>query len=371
VCARIAVVYNQPTYCRYHSAGEEVAVTGVLEAVEAVYYALQELDYDVVRVPLAPPVEQAKDQLSKLDVDLVFNLFEGFCGCPETEADIPDILLALGMPYTGSPGASLRLALDKVKTKILLKANGINTPDFQLLDTRNIANFNLHYPCIVKPSAEDASHGLSEESVVYDSASLREQLADFKRYYTGKALVEEFINGREFNITVIGNSRLTALPISEIDYLLPQWKPKILTFDAKWQPDSLYFKGTKVICPAEIEDESREQITETALAVFSLLGCRGYARVDMRLGDGGQLYVIEVNPNPDISPGSGAVRQAEAAGLSYNQFIKKIVELVLEKEEDVNQYSTNGKGRQASLDGDTTEYARVQAFRGGSSRRGH
>jgi D-alanine-D-alanine ligase len=359
VCARIAIVYNQPVPCRYHLKGEEAAVTGVLNAVKAVCCALQELDYEVVRVPLAPPIKQAKGQLSKLDTDLVFNLFEGFCGYPETEAEIPDILSALGMPYTGSPGKALRLALDKVKTKILLKANGINTPDFQLLDTSNIAAFNPHYPCIIKPPAEDASHGLSEKSVVYDLASLREQLADFQRDYTGQALVEEFINGREFNITVMGNSRLTALPISEIDYLLPQGKPQILTFDAKWQPDSLYFKGTKVICPAEIEDENRKQITEISLAAFSLLGCRGYARVDMRSGDGGRLYVIEVNPNPDISPGSGAVRQAEAAGLTYTQFIKKIVELAMEKENEESQHPADGKGRQASLDGDTTDYARI------------
>jgi D-alanine-D-alanine ligase len=359
MCAHIAVVYNQPTYCRYHSAGEEAAVTGVLNAVEAVCCALQELDYEVIRVPLAPPVEQAKDQLCKLDADLVFNLFEGFCGYPETEAEIPDILSALGMPYTGSPGKTLRLALDKVKTKILLKTSGINTPEFQLLDTSEIAAFHLSYPCIVKPPAEDASHGLSESSVVYGLASLKEQVACINNIYGSPALVEEFIDGREFNITVMGNSSLIALPISEIEYSLPQGSPRILTFDAKWQPDSLYFKGTSVVCPAEIGAEVKSQIRETSIDSFCLLGCHGYARVDMRLDDCGWLYVIEVNPNPDISPGSGAVRQAAAAGLSYTQFIEKIVGLALKKEEDDIQYSANGKRRQASLDGDTAEYTRV------------
>ena len=359
MCVRIAIVYNQPTYCRYNSAGEEAAVTGVFNAVDAVYYVLQELDYEMIRVPLAPPIEQAKEQLSKLGADLVFNLFEGFCGYPGTEAEIPDILSALGMPYTGSPGAALSMALDKVKTKIVLKSKGIDTPDFQLLDTSEIAAFYLKYPCIIKPPAEDASHGLSEKSVVYDLASLSEQLADLQSNYSGKALVEEFINGREFNITVMGNSRGTTLPVSEIEYSLPQGKPRILTFAAKWQPDSLYYRGTRVICPAEIGDKDLKQITEVALAAFSLLGCRGYARVDMRLDDRGRLYVIEVNPNPDISPGSGAVRQAEAAGLTYTQFIKKIVELAMEKENEESQHPADGKGRQASLDGDITEYARI------------
>ena len=359
MCARIAVIYNQPIPCRYNTKGEEAAVTGVLGAVEAASRALQELDYEVIPVPLASPIEQAGEQLKELKADLVFNLFEGFCGYPETEADIPDLLSTLGIPYTGSPGAALRLALDKARTKTVLKSKRIATPDFQLLDASEISRFRLNYPCIVKPPAEDASHGLSERSVVYNSTSLKEQLIDFQSSYSGQALVEEFIDGREFNITILGNSRGTALPISEIEYSLPRGKPRVLTFAAKWQPESLYFQGTKVICPAKIGAETQRQIEEIALAVFSLLGCRGYARVDMRLGDNGRLYVIEVNPNPDISPGYGAALQAEAAGMNYTRFIKKIVELALEKKTNDGQDSTNDSRRQASPDADTTRYARI------------
>lgn len=342
---RIAVIYNQPVCSRYSSAGEEAAVSGVLETVEAVCSALQELDYALTQVPLTPPIEQAEEQLRRLDTDLVFNLFEGFCGYPETEADIADILSASGMPFTGSPGEALRLALGKSKTSALLKANGINTPDFQLLDVSSISSFNLRYTCIVKPSAEDASHGISERSIVYDIASLKEQVAFINDTYGSRVLVEEFIDGREFNITVMGNYKRTALPISEIEYSLPEDKPRILTFDAKWQPDSLYFKNTKVVCPAEIDDEGRRRIEETAIAAFGLLGCRGYARVDMRLDGMGRLYVIEVNPNPDISPGSGVVRQAEAAGLTYIQLIDRIVQLALGKEESESRYTADAKRR--------------------------
>jgi D-alanine-D-alanine ligase len=360
VCFGIAVIYNQPTPCRYHSAGEEAAVTGVLAAVEAVSSALQELGYNVIQLPLTPPLELVKEQICKLDAGLVFNLFEGFCGYPDTEADFADMLSVLGVPYTGSPGRALRLALDKARTSALLKSNGIATPEFQLLDINEINDFNLHYPCIVKPPAEDASHGISERSIVYDSTSLRERLADFQRDHNGKALVEEFIDGREFNITIIGNGGgCTTLPVSEIGYSLPPGKPRILTFAAKWQPDSLYYKNTPVICPARIDNEQRKHTEETAVTAFRLLGCRGYARVDMRLDDTGQLYVIEVNPNPDISPGSGAARQAGAAGLSYTQFIKKIVQLALEQEGNEIQYPANDKTGQASPDGDTAAYTRV------------
>ena len=361
MCARIAIVYNEPLNSRYDARGEQIAVIGVLDAVEAAHHALLGLGYEVIRVPLVPPLDQARKRLGVLEVNLVFNLFEGFGGYPETEAEIPDILSALGIPYTGCPGGALRLALDKVKTKVILTTAGIKTPDFQLLNPETLPSFRLSYPCIVKPRGEDASHGLSVESVVYDFASLEEQVASVSRFYGGQALVEQFIDGCEFNATVLGNNSCTVLPVSEIDYSLPQGVPRILTFAAKWQPDSLYFQGTKVVCPAEIGTAEREHIAQTALTASRLLGCRGYARVDMRQDAEGRLNVIEVNPNPDISPGSGAVRQAEAAGMTYPRFIEKIVQIALEKEDHDHQDTPDEKKGQASPDENTTEYARVQA----------
>jgi len=362
VCARVAIIYNEPNLSRYDARGEQIAVIGVLDAVEAVHNALLELGYEAVRVPLASSLDQTREKLSELETNVVFNLFEGFCGYPETEAEIPDILSALGIPYTGCPGGALRLALDKVKTKVILRAAGIKTPDFQLLNPETLPMSRLSYPCIVKPRVEDASHGLSERSVVYDFASLKEQVANVSSFYGGQALVEQFMNGREFNVTVLGNQNCTVLPVSEINYSLPHGMPRILTFAAKWQPDSLYFQGTKVVCPAEIGTRVREHITQTALNAFHLLGCRGCARVDMRLDEEGRLNVIEVNPNPDISPGSGAVCQAEAAGMTYAQFIEKIVQLALEKEDRDSQDTPHDKKGQASIVENAAEYARVQAF---------
>jgi D-alanine-D-alanine ligase len=351
---RIAIIYNQPVKSRYDQRGEQAAVTDVLGAVEAVHDALLKLGYGVVKVPLAPPLPHTQERLAVLEADLVFNLFEGFAGHPETEADIAEILSALKIPFTGCPAAALKLALDKARAKAVLKNAGINTPDFQLLRPETLSGFSLSYPCIVKPRREDASHGLSAQNVVHDFASLEKQVTAVSRYYGGQALVEHFIDGREFNVTVLGD---TVLPVSEIDYSLLRGEPRLLTFAAKWQPDSPYFQGTKVICPAEIEDKDRESIAQTALKVFGLLGCRGYARVDMRLDETGQLNVIEVNPNPDIAPGAGSVRQAEAAGMSYPQFIEKIVKLALEKEKDDGQDTPDGKKGQAGPDGAVARHA--------------
>jgi D-alanine-D-alanine ligase len=331
---RVAVVYNEPVPSNYDVRGEKKAVDGVLEAVEAVNTSLIELGYDVIKVPLVPPVEQVKTVLAGRAIDLVFNLFEGFCGSPQTEAIVPEIVAELGLPCTGCSAATLMLALDKAGAKKALHEAGIATPRFQIITPETLNDFNLNYPCIVKPRGEDASHGVSENSVVRDSAGLARQVKLVTDFYGLGALVEEFIEGREFNATVLGNTQFDVLPVSEITYSLPEGMPRVLTFEAKWEPGSLYFCGTKPVCPARIPEKMRKTIADTALAVFRLLCHRGYARVDMRMDGQERLNVIEVNPNPDISPGTGAARQAAAAGMTYTEFIARIVTLAKEKDQE-------------------------------------
>jgi D-alanine-D-alanine ligase len=359
---RIALVYNEPQRSCYDAIGEEKSALAVLEAVEAVQQALLELDFDVTLVPLAPPLEQAEKELRNLNTDLVFNLFEGFCDYPETEAAIPKILSSMGIPFTGCPASVLSLALDKAKTKLMLTAAGIKTPDFQLLNPKTLGMFRLDYPCIVKPRCDDASNNLSAESVVYDFSGLERQVGRICDLYGGNALVSKFLPGREFNATVMGNSQLTVLPVSEIVYSLPPGVPEILTFDAKWEDDSPYFEGTKPVCPAEIEAKEHQRIAETITSAYRLLGCRGYARVDMRLDEEGELNVIEVNPNPDISSGTGAARQAAAAGMTYTQFVEKIVQLALDREDHEDRYPAYVPRRQTTRNRNTARHTRIQTF---------
>jgi D-alanine-D-alanine ligase len=330
VCARIAIVYNKPEVSRYSSRGEDTAVLGVLESVEAVNKALIELKHDVVLLPLSP-TDEIKNSLASLNADLLFNLFEGFCGFPETEALVPDFAEELKIPYTGCPGSVLRLALDKAKAKTLLKSAGIRTPSGQVLNPATVADFKLTYPCIVKPRAEDASHGLSDLSVVEDIVGLQRQVTTISTAYGGEALVEEFVGGREFNATVMGNTQYTTLPPSEIVYTLPEGMPKLLTFAAKWEIGTVYYLNTQLTCPAKISPAEKLDINRTIVKVYQLFGCKGYARVDMRLGKDGRVNVIEVNPNPDISPGTGAARQADAAGMNYARFMDKIINFAFER----------------------------------------
>ncbi len=327
---KVAIIYNDPTPSRYQDLGEEKAVLGVLDEVEGVFQALTELGYPVVQVPLSQPMDSVKEKLERLQADVVFNLFEGFDGCPETEAVVAGMLEGLNIPHTGCPASALSVAVDKGRTKALLQTARIATPRYQLLDAGTVHLFHLTFPCIVKPCVEDASHGITEESVVYDQAGLTRQVAKISAAYRGNVLVEEFMDGQEFNITVMGADKLTALPISEIAYSLPPGMPPVLTFSAKWELETVYAQGTQVTCPAQIDVELKTRIEKLAMSVYRLLGCSGYARVDLRLNSKGKPHVLEVNPNPDISPGVGAARQARASGMTYAEFIEKIMLLALQ-----------------------------------------
>lgn len=328
---KIAIIYNEPVPGTYSGIGEEKAILSILEGVVAAHEALEELGYEVVRVPLLPPIESVRDTLKELDTDLVFNLFEGFDTRPKTEATVAGMLSELGFRYTGCSSAALAIGLDKVKAKELMLAHGISTPAYQKLTPETASSFRLRFPCIVKPSGQDASHGLSANSVVSDLDSLVRQVCAVSRSFGGDALVEEFVDGREFNVTVMGNRETMVLPISEIVYDLPPGLPPVLTYAAKWEEDTFYFNRTGVACPADIDVEQSTRLYQTAVDVFHLLVKRGYARVDMRLDSDGTVQVLEANPNPDITPGSGAARQAAAASMTYAQFVDKLVSLALHK----------------------------------------
>lgn len=327
----VAIIYNQPDPSRYGTMGEEKAILGVLDEVEPVNNALIELGYVPHRVPLSPPLEKVRETLGNLETDLVFNLFEGFDGRAETEATVAAMLEELKLTHTGCPSRALSLALDKARAKSIIAKAGVPTPAYQVLCPENISTFRLDFPCIVKPCAEDASHGLTEKSVVNDSDSLKRQVGLVSESFGGQALVEEFVDGREFNITVFGHKEVTVLPISEIVFSLPEGKPRILTFAAKWEPETDYFEGSKVVCPADISDKIRQSIARSALCTFKLLGCSGYARVDFRMSKRGLPKVIDINPNPDVSPEYGAALQAQTSGMTYPQFVEKILQFAQEK----------------------------------------
>jgi D-alanine-D-alanine ligase len=230
---RVAILYNEPVASRYDAFGEGEAIRGVLDSVQGVKDALTAQGHDVTLHGLIPPIADCVGAIHQIEADVIFNLFEGFDGRPETEAQIALELEAVGIPFTGASSGILALCQNKARTKKLLMSLGIATADYQLLSEANLDSFNLEFPVIVKPAAEDASHGLSQKSVVNDIESLEQQVIEMERGYGGPVLVERFISGREFNLSISGGETPRPLSISEIVYSSDMPGPKILTFDAK------------------------------------------------------------------------------------------------------------------------------------------
>ena len=335
----IALVYNAPLPSRYHALGEGEAVTGVLEAVEAVRVALCSWGHTVALVGLRPPLHLAADTLSRLRADLVFNLFEGFEGRPETEGEMAKALALLGRPCTGASAETLALSLDKGKTKGALKAHGVPTPPWALLHSNETAHCVLEYPLIVKPSREDASHGLSDHSVVGDPEALARQVRWVEKHYGRPVLVERFLPGREFNATVLGGPTPRVLPPSEFVYAEATPGPQIMTYAAKWRPEDPSYRAVTIRCPAQVSQALAQEIQALALAAHQAVGAPPYARVDLRCDSMGRPYVLEVKPNPDLSPGAGVALQARVAGLEYKDLIKAIIDLAVEETQVGKHYA--------------------------------
>lgn len=276
------------------------------------------------------------EKLKNEKPDVVFNLADdGFYDDPRLEPHVAAIFDILKIPYTGNNYFTLALCQNKARAKEILAYNGILTPKWQVFSTTNRKlNPELKFPLIVKPVREDGSVGIKERSVVNNEEELKEQVEHILNVYQQEALVEEFIDGREFNVGVIGNKKLTVLPIAEIDFSeLPPNIPKVVSYRAKWVKQSIAFKKTSVICPANIDEGLKNQLEEIAKKCFKIFGCSGYIRLDIRYDEKEKkIYVLEINPNPDISEEGGLAREAKMGGLSYKDLILKIIDLALKRE---------------------------------------
>jgi len=249
--------------------------------------------------------------------------------------NVPALLDLFRIPYTGSSPLTLGLCQDKGKVKDILQSQGIATPRYKIFERAAGPVKGNVFPIIVKPLHEDGSLGISRNSVVFDNETLSQQIQYVIEQYQQPALVEEFIDGRELNVGMIEtNGKVGVLPVSEIDYSeFPEGVPKICGYEAKWMPESPEYKKSKPVCPAPLEWATKKRVEYIALKVFKLFGCRDYARVDLRVDRDGKIYVLEVNPNPDISPQSGMNRALKVHGVTYGEFVKNLVERALQRKD--------------------------------------
>jgi D-alanine-D-alanine ligase len=310
---------------------DRIAEQGAEREARAVMKALATLGHQPVLVSLGDDITTFALELRHLRPDLVFNLCEAFWGESRKEMHVAALYDLLGLVYTGAAPLSLGLTQDKARTKDLLSRHQLPTPRYCLVKLGE--HFpkvkDLVYPLIVKPRWEDASQGISNESVVENQKELAARIDYVHRTYQQGALVEEFIEGREINAAILGNGPHDVLPLSEITFH-PDLARPIVSFEGKWLEQSQQYRMTEPVCPAPLKARNEMLVRDVALRAYKLLECRDYARVDIRLRDG-VPYILEVNANPDISPDAGLARSAGVAGFSYPQMIERILTIACKR----------------------------------------
>ena len=340
---KVAVVYNEPEPEMYIKTEDEevkepefktyfeVYKTTPMEEFDYIAKKLENVGFCTYTLNIKDSLDLMLSNFKKEKPDVIFNFVEIYMENSRLEMNIVGLYELLGIPYTGAPSMALANCQNKTLAKRLLKSSGIRIPQFFIVSTKSVRySHKLNYPLLVKPAFEDASVGIENESIVYNSKKLRGRIEYVLEHFQQPALVEEFIQGRELNLAVMGDKRLRVLPISEIDFTaMPDHLHNIVSYQAKWDPHHESYHKTIPICPAPLPKKIEKKAKEIALKAFKVMGCRDYARVDIRLAKDKKLYVLEVNPNPDITEGAGFMRSAEYSGMTYAQALKRIVKYAL------------------------------------------
>ncbi len=330
---RVTILYNEPTLPPDHPDAD--SERDVLDTVDVVSKILLEAGLPFARLGVGTDPAAILDGLKAQAPDVVFNVYEGTAGWGESETYVAGLLELLKIPFTGSSVQPILVAKSKTLTKQLLQTAGLPTAPFFMLESLPVPECPLPWPVIVKPALQDASVGIDQKAVVTNQTELDARVAYILRTYGGPVLVERFVRGREFHISVWNRGRETiTLPFTEIVFLEdavdPLWP--IVSFDAKWKPDSRDYKATPVKNPPDPIDPAIERkLSELSIRASELVGYRDYARVDVRLTPEGEPYILEVNPNPCINPLAGVAAALATAKIPYEEFILGLVKSALRR----------------------------------------
>jgi D-alanine-D-alanine ligase len=327
----------------------DIQVPTVIEEYEAVAKALRREGFRARTFNIKEDLSRLERRLKRNPPDVVFNLIEFFHDDPDLEQYIAGLFELNRIAYTGSTPFALGLCHKKGMVKQLLQANGVSTPRYALLyEPKMPKRPRLRFPVIVKPAREDASAGVERESVVFDEEQLATRLTYIFGEFTPPILVEEFIDGTELHVGVLGNEDAVVLPPIEWDFSgLPGDHPPIISFAAKWNPLSEVYHRVHSICPARLSNKVLRKVERTVRKAYDVTGCRDYARLDVRLGENGKVYVLEVNPNPDLTEGVSMMESAEEAGYSFAETLAFIVEYALERKAEMEEWDRKRKAQQA------------------------
>jgi len=313
------IIYNQL------SENPQADELDVLDQVEFVGKALEKLGYEVVKLEFGFDIPKAISEIKKHNANFIFNLVESIDNKGELIYFAPAILKYLKIPYCGVPLEGMFLTSNKVLTKQFLRQNGISTPD--LISYNEIEKIEKSKTYLFKPLWEDGSLGLDEENIFKGSDV--DILEKIKTFPEKSFFIEEYIDGMEFNVSVLGSKNgAEVLPLAEICFIdFPENKPKIVGYTAKWNENSFEYKHT--IRSFEFGKTNTPLIAEIkklCIDCWNLFGLKGYARVDIRVDKNNKPYVLEINANPCISPDSGFVAATQEAGFDFTNVIKRIIE---------------------------------------------
>ena len=293
---------------------------------------LRELGHDVLKLGVSTDTGVIRNALLDWKPDITFNLLEEFHGVAVYDQHVAAYLELLKQPYTGCNPRGLMLAHDKVICKQILQYHRILTPQFAVyeLGRKVTPPKRMTYPLFVKSATEDASYGLSRKSIVHTPEELIERVQFFYDEVKSDALVEEYIEGREFYVGVLGNRRLEVLPIWELLMTnLPEGEPNIATARVKWDFQHQKELGVKTEAASDLPKEIAAKIMRLCKRIYKALHMSGYARMDLRMTADGMVYVLEANPNPNLSYGEDLAESAHSAGIKYAELIQRIVTLGL------------------------------------------
>jgi len=329
----VCVAYNATEASDQQQHIDFISEAAVMEEATNVHDAVINLGHQAEYLPV-------QNLLSDLEIfkqrkyDLIFNLCEGYQGRSSHEMCIAGVWELLGIPYTGNTPLTLGLAQNKVFTKRLLESKKIATPMYQVFSSPP-KNCYLEFPVIAKPAQEDASLGISGDAVITNFQELTERVTQLLESYRQPILVEEFINGREFNISLLGDHPARVLPLSEINFsLLESGRHHIASYEAKWLPDHPMFQKTPPVCPADVDEALRIRLQDVAIQVYQLLKGQDYGRVDVRVDTHEKIFILEFNPNPDISRDAGFANAVRAAGMTYENLIDRIINQAMGRKEN-------------------------------------
>ncbi|MCJ7511963.1 MAG: hypothetical protein MUO23_03205 [Anaerolineales bacterium] len=307
-------------------AWEPEASEAVVAQTDQLVSELRSMGHQVSELAVSDPDLHPRLQAFDPNSTLVFNWCEELPGIPRSDSLVAQVLEEMGFAYTGADPAVLSLSWHKPLVKAILEAHGVPTPRWMLCSSPEPGGWDC-YPAIVKPAYEHSSVGVTVEAIVLNEQALRERVALVLDTYGGQALVEDFVDGREFHVSLWGNGETNLLPVAEMDFAaFDDVRDRLCTYDSKFTPGSSHYDAIQLRLPAPLSEAQLRELTRVSHAAYEAIGCRDYGRLDIRLRDE-TFYVLDVNPNADLSADSSMACAAELEGYTHGSMISRLVNL--------------------------------------------